>query len=481
MSLLNMFRKNGGNGNNHDKINKALRKAVLKLKPEKVREALEKGAHPGQIDGNGNTLLHFSAYKGHYEISKMLVGAAKEKNAEILNHVNEEGKTPMDMVMDSNENRDHTKVLVFLRLNKAVWRSPIIYLESGIDGAVESVITTNLSSELIESAVNLDIEYAKKLLRNGADMNPNMTFNMPTSPLATLMSIAINEGLTPDMKKMAEFLVNNNAKVDGEFGISPEHPQFGKTNLMLMAKNVNIPEDVVDLIRALYHKQLVTEDFTKAAKEGDVELGMQALNRGASVNVRFDTYETALHQSLAAGHGDFIRMLLQEHPEIDVKDNQGGTLLHVAPISGDIDMLNLVREAYEMAGLEFDVNVRDDLGNTPLHMAIRPENYDMVQALHIMGADLDVENNRGISPLAISTDIDDAKMVSLLVGLEAKITDEVLMFTKQIGAIETYEALKEWRRTGEKPEVERRPEVEKVEGTVIHVKFGNGNKEQIEK
>jgi len=466
MGLFSLFK----NGNGQDKINQSLKKAVMKNKADKVKEALDKGAHPGLLDKNGNTLLHFSAYIGNYEISKMLIDAAREKGAEILSHVNQQGKTPLDMVMDSKEEGQYTKIVALLRLEGAGWKLPDIYMSRNDDNAVDYVINSALSNELLEAAVELDIDYAKRLLSIGADPNPNINLKFATSPIVLVMGLAAEEGLSDEIRDMAVFLVDHDAKLDWEFQISPEFP--GKTNLIRMAKNTDMPEDVADFIGSLYHKQLANEQLKDAAYEGDVESGKKALNSGASINARYDLYATALHFALSEGHGDFVKMLLEKNPEVDVKDSQGSTLLHVAVIPKDVEMLNLVMGAYQMNGIELDVDVRDNLGSTPLHNAIREDNYDVIQTLLAMGADINAENNAGYVPLSIAVLQNDAEMAGLLVGLGAEISDQVIAYAKEIGANEAAKTLVEWRRTGEVPEIKRRPEVEKVEGKVVYVKFG---------
>jgi len=467
MGLFGLFK----NGNEQEKINKSLQKAVVKLNADKVKDALEKGAHPGLLDKSGNTLLHFSAYGAHYEISKMLIDAARKKGAKILDHVNQQGKTPLDMIMDSEVEGQHTKVIALLRLEGAGWKLPDIYMSTGEENAVDYAINSALSSELLEAAVELDIDYAKRLLAVGADINPNINMDFPTSPIAALMGLAAEHGLSEEIRNMALFLINNDAKLDGEFQISHEYP--GKTNLIRMAKNTDMPEEVADFIGVLYRRQLANEQLKDAALEGEVERGAKALESGASVNARYDFYATALHFAISKGHSDFVKMILKKNPELDIKDSHGSTLLHVAVISKDVEMLNVVMDAYHKKGLELDVDVKDNFGNTPMHNAIREDNYDIIQALAAMGADMNAENNSGYVPLSVAVGENNAELAGLLVGLGADISDPVIAFAKEIGANEAAKRLVEWRQTGEKPEIERRPEVEKVEGKVIHVRFGN--------
>lgn len=72
----------------------------------------------------------------------------------------------------------------------------------------------------------------------------------------------------------------------------------------------------------------------------------------------------------------------------------GITELHLRAALNRRDKLKKV-----LAEEEFDVNVKDHAGNTPLHYAARYNNLDIIHILYVAGAEVDIQNNKGQTPL----------------------------------------------------------------------------------
>lgn len=76
------------------------------------------------------------------------------------------------------------------------------------------------------------------------------------------------------------------------------------------------------------------------------------------------------------------------------KDKDGNTYLHYAAKEGDIAIfMNLLPND--------DVNVQNNEGNTPLHMAYLHSRHEVGAALIRAGADTKIRNNEGKTPLDI--------------------------------------------------------------------------------
>jgi len=437
-------------------INRMLVSAVQNLEANKVEEALKEGGHPGLVDPDGNTLLHSSCYKGNYEISRLIIEYARLHNIDIINVLNKHGKTPMDMVLDGRrpDSAEHSKVLALLKINKGKWHSPDICFHVGnIDEArrvVERLLTEGMSSELIYAAAALDIEYAKLLLRNGAEINPtlNKTLMFPTHPLAVVIRAAVESGLTDNIVKIAQFFVNCNAKVDAPFLVDVNRPDIVLT-LMDLTRVNNISKDIKQLLRELYDRQLANKMLFAAAYNNNKDMAESAIRKGARIDARNEVFATPSHIALAKAHLDFESFIIEYKPDLTVVDNIGATLIHAAAFSGEPNALNLLITAMRNIGITPDLDAKDDFGNTPAHVAAYGRKYEMIGALKSEGADLNLRNDSGETLLHIAVEMDDPNMGGLLLELGMEVTDDVIEFAEKGNKQDIADALRDIKKKRE--------------------------------
>ncbi|MEM2908823.1 MAG: ankyrin repeat domain-containing protein [Candidatus Bilamarchaeaceae archaeon] len=431
-----------------NEVNKMLISAVQNLDADMVERALKAGAYPGLIDSDGNTLLHFSGYEGNYKISKLLIDYALARKIDIINVHNKQNKTPMDMVLDGRrpDSEGHAKVFALLRINKGKWFNPEILSHIGnfeeTKRVIERIGRAAMSSELIMAAAALDIDYAKKLLRCGASIffNDTATTEIYTSPLAVIIGKALESGLTDEIVNAAKLFVDWNAKLNAPFIPDLNNPYF-KVTLIEMQAADGIPHDIRGLLKDLYDKQLANEQLFVAADENDRYRGESAIRKGASVDARDEFFGTSLHTALAKAHLDFAEFIVELNTDLTAVDSIGSTLIHAAAYSKDPSALTLIISAMRNAGIEPDLDAKDDLGNAPIHVAVFRRGYEMVEALGKAGADLNVRSDSGETPLHTAVMMDDPDMGGLLLNLGAEITEDVIKFAEERGRDDIADAL----------------------------------------
>lgn len=97
-----------------------------------------------------------------------------------------------------------------------------------------------------------------------------------------------------------------------------------------------------------------------------------------------------------------------------LKDCSGRTALHVASSAGRTHVCK-----YLLENLNFDVNVKDWIGDTPLHEATLEDHLNTVICLLEKGADINAENERGLTALHYAAKQGHEKLISLLISKDA--------------------------------------------------------------
>jgi ankyrin repeat protein len=129
--------------------------------------------------------------------------------------------------------------------------------------------------------------------------------------------------------------------------------------------------------------QVNTELF-HTCRTGDIETVRVLLERGADIEARDSDNWTPLHVACAWGHLAVTRLLLDAGADMNVRDNDGHAPLNVACIFHNARIIRLLLER------GVDVNIRDNWGKSPLDRAMdlpptnpaREEIIDLFREFH---------------------------------------------------------------------------------------------------
>lgn len=137
----------------------------------------------------------------------------------------------------------------------------------------------------------------------------------------------------------------------------------------------------------------------EAAWQNDVAVARRLIARGADVNAKDDSVQSAYLIATSEGYLDLLELTLRNGADVDSKDSFNGTGLIRAAERGHWDVVGrLIR-----AGIPLDhVN---DLGWTALLEAVilgdgGPRHQEVVRALAAAGADVNLADKQGVTPLA---------------------------------------------------------------------------------
>jgi uncharacterized protein len=159
--------------------------------------------------------------------------------------------------------------------------------------------------------------------------------------------------------------------------------------------------------------------IASARDEDDVSAVMHALYRGhrktaetiAAALSDLDVFE-------AAGLGrarDVLRLITADRSLATAWSADGFTALHYAAFFGD----GATAETLLKAGADPDVRSRNEFAVMPLHSAVAGRRHDVVVTLVAAGADVNVAQRHGYTPLLGAAENGDAETVDLLLGAGA--------------------------------------------------------------
>jgi uncharacterized protein len=261
---------------------------------------------------------------------------------------------------------------------------------------------------LLLAAREADIETSKVLLEAGAKVNGAAADG--TTPL----TVAVIRGHT----KYAQFLLDQGAYVDAGPGFTPLHWAVGDWSLELAGDNTFVrPEGSEwDTVLGLRGKEKIEMVELLLAYGADVNARAESTPRYSGGRGRGGKQAGANAFLMAAQHADVEMMRLLKSYGADplvVSTNGVSAIMFAAGLASDFsigytsikeqDALAAVKLCYELG----DTNVKraEKFGETALHGAAYrglSGSNSIIQFLVDKGADVNVKNKRGWSPVTIS-------------------------------------------------------------------------------
>ena len=145
----------------------------------------------------------------------------------------------------------------------------------------------------------------------------------------------------------------------------------------------------------------------------------------ADVNLPNRAGNTPLTSACSHVCGPESKYLLCEVSDLDVNiaDSEGNTAMHLAVWCSEDDRTQLheaciMGDVTEVRRLVYvnghEINVQDNVGDTPLHRACRSGYSDIVEILMLAGADETITNDRGQTPAQLAVWIRRSELLKLL-------------------------------------------------------------------
>ncbi|XP_046563153.1 serine/threonine-protein phosphatase 6 regulatory ankyrin repeat subunit B-like isoform X2 [Haliotis rubra] len=217
------------------------------------------------------------------------------------------------------------------------------------------------------------------------------------------------EGSTPfhyalkscvDQKKKLKLLLNKNSTNDEDFVNLTDHV---KRTALHYAAGAEAQADIPDPLDMCFvylqngRKKQVQKPLHCAAKNECMEC-VKLLLPLSDVNAQDSNGNTALHFSSLSDEPhchEMIQALLEKGGAVEIKNKKGETPLHYAAWNQCTVCVKLLLPVS-------DVNAQDSDGNTALHfssLSDEPHSHEVIQALLKEGANVQMQNRKGQTPL----------------------------------------------------------------------------------
>jgi len=271
-------------------------------------------------------------------------------------------------------------------------------------------------SSLQLAAMNGNLTEIKNLLAQ-CD-NPNEVDEFYVTPL----HLAAAWGRTEAMSLLLKAGANLNAQnIEGDF---PLHSAIDSVNSVKFLLNAGAN------INAKNYRGETALHI--AIDKGVAETALFLIQAGADVNLQDNEKNTALHYAVSNKNGSIVKALLKAKANIALENLRNETPLWLAVESENIEIINLLVEAganvnhvnsFNVSALQIAVqwcknvetlkalmkaggnlNIRDEDGNTLLHLAVIRKGdlrtlLEIITALLKAGADVNAKNSQGNTPL----------------------------------------------------------------------------------
>ncbi|XP_065838886.1 serine/threonine-protein phosphatase 6 regulatory ankyrin repeat subunit B-like isoform X2 [Oscarella lobularis] len=375
----------------------ALALASLNGNVKLAEKLIQLGLDVNEAHQDGYTSLHWTCDKGHLELAEFLI-----QNGAKLEIESKFGHTPFLVACDC-ECVGVADLLISKGCN--------IYAKTKRgDGA------------LALASWRGNVKLAEKLIQLGLDVNEAQVFGYSS------LHLACRHGHL----ELAEFLIRNgaNLEVEDEEGRTPIlcSAVSGNVNLldMLISKGCDVQAKNkrgrgvlgmasgygrVEMVKKLLEMEFSlfeTDYFGRtslhwAAKYNEKEVAEVLIERGANVEAQDKWGRTPFLHAVHYGHNEFADFLLSKDCNRHAIDHEGHGALALACIAKH-------RETAEWLLSKFS----DQDVNSVLHLAAQSDDDRIVSLLFSNGADIEVHDEWGCTPLVTAIEFDSDNVIDLL-------------------------------------------------------------------
>ena len=236
-----------------------------------------------------------------------------------------------------------------------------LLVENGAD--IEETDRYNFTA-LLEAIHYQCLDIVKFLVKQGANINAKIVNN------CTALHIAVDK----NNLEMVKFLVENSADVEAKNDYEQTALDiaigYKKTEIVEFLKNAKLEKGFKE------EKNMSEQELFKAIRINDIKTVKELIEGGVNVNARDIDNNPALIKAISCNNLEMIELLVQNKANVEIVDDYGMTLLHIACKYGSD--LKIIRYLVEAGISVYAINY---INETSLDIAKRCERLEIIQYL----------------------------------------------------------------------------------------------------
>ncbi|MCJ1324226.1 hypothetical protein MMC10_000888 [Thelotrema lepadinum] len=419
---------------------------------EIIPDLLEQGVTVDSPDLTyGQTPLMYACKTGRLSTAKTLLDLGAD-----INHESGRGSTALTEALQAGEVEIAKYLVTLPSLNintkvSSLWDRTILMLGVGYDyvefvrlALDRSDISVNAQDASGDTALQIAIGANSRelvqLILDHKDTDINLADQSKNSPLLTAAAWGFTDIVELLLERGADTSIEDELGGTAMLRASDE----GNTAVVeIMLKHSVEFRNIDKLGRTILHG---------ACANGNSDIARLLVNAGHDINPSGDRGETPLHDAGREGYVTLTETLLELGADPLIKDHSGRTARLVAAQKGHKDVARILGEKEHQLGHEEgevdestlpawsvveinrsdlleslisrggDLNERDpDTSDTALHFATASDNTDILEQLLTAGANPDITNRFGKTPLKLAALNGNLKVTKLLLKHSAKV------------------------------------------------------------
>ena len=365
----------------------ALSLAITGLHSETARALITTGGALETTHRNGNTPLMLAA---HYGLTDVVQALIQQDIA--LNKVNQRDEN----AADASNNAGHQAITALLAKHQVFPSSPVTNRSRTVAMPTQTGAFPGWTPLMIAAWQN-EPEIVDRLSSGGA-------INARDAEGHTALTLAASRGHSKIVKKLLMA------------GADPKNTTKQGHNALYFAVRAQALSSVIALTQTpeKVNASQLTDLLPLGIDTGSVDLVKHLLEQGAHFNKKDAQGLTPLMHAAQKNAPEIVSVLKQHGASVSDKDDEGMTALHHAVNSHATAVVSLFLK-------EGVINVLDDLGRSPLHIAATGGSTQTVRTLINMGADIEGKTPSGNTAFMIAASTGNLSVAETLLSKGASI------------------------------------------------------------